>query len=253
MRFYGCLHEPPHSVPLVGQAYLRANLVASPRPDHIMLRSGPVFEQFGEHCVATAMLDGFRTLELESKPEQSIGDTPLGSRRWAHWVSFVDYGQAMGLAGGRRPSDAIRTLRAKGLPLENFWEYGGTDFDGPPPDALKHAYDQRHEAEVRSVPSSNDLLAALALHKPGLLVVAADQDLDDYHKGVWSGGGPTLGYHMMLVVGYEDDIAICKNSWGSSYGYQGFVFIPLKTLDNPEVVTETMVIDQGPTFSERDG
>lgn len=63
---------------------------------------------------------------------------------------------------------------------------------------------------------------------PVLAVFRVHDDFFSYRSGVYRHVmGAIAGYHAVVVVGYDDAEAcwICKNSWGESWGEQGFVNI----------------------------
>ena len=41
----------------------------------------------------------------------------------------------------------------------------------------------------------------------------------------WKKDGKCIGYHAVSVVGYDTDGFIIRNSWGNSYGYDGYSYI----------------------------
>jgi len=45
-----------------------------------------------------------------------------------------------------------------------------------------------------------------------------------------SSGGPTQGYHEVLICGYRPNAFLIKNSWGESWGKDGFGWIPIDYL-----------------------
>ncbi len=63
---------------------------------------------------------------------------------------------------------------------------------------------------------------------PVLAVLRVHDDFFSYRSGVYRHVmGAIAGYHAVVVVGYDDAEAcwICKNSWGESWGEQGYVNI----------------------------
>lgn len=48
---------------------------------------------------------------------------------------------------------------------------------------------------------------------------------DDASNEFWKRDGSCIGYHAVAVVGYDDNGFIIRNSWGPSYGYNGYYHI----------------------------
>lgn len=70
------------------------------------------------------------------------------------------------------------------------------------------------------------LMAALAAGKPCVLATLLPTNF-----GWSSSGTPTQGYHQLLVCGGDDQWCIVCNSWGASWGNNGFGRLPWSYLD----------------------
>jgi len=75
-------------------------------------------------------------------------------------------------------------------------------------------------------PNSTEALKAAIAQQPVSVAIEADQDIFQlYNSGViGSGCGANLD-HAVLAVGYDKGFFIVKNSWGPSWGEQGYVFL----------------------------
>jgi C1A family cysteine protease len=79
----------------------------------------------------------------------------------------------------------------------------------------------------QDVPQNNeDQLAAAVAKGPVSVAIEADQmGFQTYKSGVFSGNCGTQLDHGVLVVGYSDDYWIVKNSWGASWGDEGYIMM----------------------------
>jgi uncharacterized protein YvpB len=61
------------------------------------------------------------------------------------------------------------------------------------------------------------------------------------------------GYHAMLLVGYKGNYFIVKNSWGTSWGDQGYCYIPKNILaqSDPEFIAVALTGGAAPGGTKR--
>ena len=76
-------------------------------------------------------------------------------------------------------------------------------------------------------PSVDQIKSALLQYGPIVVDVAVDDSFQAYSGGVLNSCGGAQINHMVLIVGYNDDGGywIVKNSWGASWGENGFIRI----------------------------
>merc|ERR1712091_581858 len=73
-------------------------------------------------------------------------------------------------------------------------------------------------------PNDEAQLAAHAALGPVSVAIEADQDgFQHYSSGVFAGPCGANLDHGVLVVGYAADYWIVKNSWGASWGEEGYI------------------------------
>ncbi|XP_028791618.1 P34 probable thiol protease-like [Neltuma alba] len=88
---------------------------------------------------------------------------------------------------------------------------------------------------VTSTKSENPLFCAVARQPVSVHTYAGSKDFQRYHHGLFNGSGcsevaPYYINHVMLIVGYDSfgpglDYRIVKNSWGKTWGEQGYIKI----------------------------
>jgi C1A family cysteine protease len=79
------------------------------------------------------------------------------------------------------------------------------------------------------VPTSNDnsMMSALSQQPVSIAIEADQRDFQLYKSGIFTGECGTNLDHGVLVVGYgtqeSEDYSLVKNSWGTSWGEQGYI------------------------------
>jgi C1A family cysteine protease len=160
---------------------------------------------------------------------------------------FIYYGEreiegTTSIDAGAEIRDGMKVLNNLGVCDERIWPYDISSFSLRPPNA---AYDDaaRHQTVTYgSVPvDAHKVKMAVASGTPvgiGFSVYPWFEDVGP--SGVISipkGTQPLLGGHAVSIVGYEHvkshgtrDYAIVRNSWGTSWGDQGYCYFPLAWL-----------------------
>jgi len=202
---------------------LRRNLEVDTLPDSVDWRNKgavtPVKDQ-GQcgSCWAfstTGVLEGFNFVnngQLDSYSEQQIVDC----------ASAAGYG-----CQGGWPYLAVQYAAQNGLELESDYPYTAKDgqchFDAGKAHKVNAGYQF-------VTPKSNDQLKAALVNFPVSVLIEADQDTFQFYKsGVISTGCGANLDHAVLAVGYQKvgvlEAFIVKNSWGTTWGSDGYVFI----------------------------
>lgn len=73
------------------------------------------------------------------------------------------------------------------------------------------------------------LKSALIENGPCLFAVPV---YNDNYEDFWIGRGKLQGGHAMCFVGYNKDGFILRNSWGETYGENGYALLPYSDFDN---------------------
>jgi len=122
---------------------------------------------------------------------------------------------------------AVAYVAQKGIELESDYPYtakdGSCKYDASK--ALKFA-----GGYSMVTPQSSDQLKAALVNSPVAVSVQADQDVFQFYKSgvVTKNCGASLN-HAVLAVGYQKlaltDAFIVKNSWGTSWGQDGYIYL----------------------------
>lgn len=174
-------------------------------------------------CVAFAVNGAF-----EAVIKKETGQTTDLSE--AH-VFFCGGGDC---ANGWYTSSGLNFLKNTGVTTENCFPYGdaitGQDLPCEPCDTWQ--LNKYQLTDWASTSGLNNIKAALQQYGPMTVTYAVYQDFDDYWGNpssfpdqVYSHSyGSLRGYHAVVLVGYDDNPGywICKNSWGSGGGLNGY-------------------------------
>ena len=119
----------------------------------------------------------------------------------------------------------------KGLSLESDYEYKGRDGTCKASDYTHYNPLSVTEFNIVERKNATALMSAIALEGPVSIGIEADQTAFQFYKsGVLTGTCGTSIDHGVLAVGYGTDPSAgkywkVKNSWGTSWGEEGYVLI----------------------------
>ena len=205
-------------------------------PRTIDLRSGcsNVVDQ-GElaSCTANAIGSGLR----EYWENASGKLTPL-SRLWLYWQERYLEGTVNEDAGAYI-RDGMKVLQKLGCAPEVDWPYDITKFKQIPPTKASMNATKFRISEYHRVSNLPLLKSALAEGYPvviGIKVYESFESIEVEETGIVplpKRREQFFGGHAVLAVGYNDDamingqgVVICRNSWGESWGDQGYFYLP---------------------------
>ena len=127
------------------------------------------------------------------------------------------WGGGAGCAAGWQFEKALSRAQDVGIADEACWPY--PDGTGPCPDRASRV---TKIASYKIITNPKDWIAT---NGPLLAGMEVNTDFFDYESGVYSYEyGDFAGNHAVCVIGYDDtqNCWICKNSWGTSWGENGF-------------------------------
>ena len=149
---------------------------------------------------------------------------------------------------GATLSSGIKSLQTHGLCLESVWPYLEYNIYTKPPDycykqALKdkaiQCYNLPHDIYV--------MKECLLTGFPFVVGIAVFDDFENSKTGIIKlpkHNDIMIGGHAVLVCGYNDSKKhwIVRNSWGTSWGDNGYCYIPYEYLLNRRLSTELWCI-----------
>jgi C1A family cysteine protease len=235
-------------------------LTAEPLPVSVDLRSQmpPIVDQ-GQagSCTANALSGALGFLESQalrnkiSSPEEFNSNTFVPfSRLFIYYNERILEGDPLD-DGGAQIRDGIKTLAQYGGCDENIWPYDLNNLFVKPNDPCYTEASQHKISAYYSL--DNDLYQlkhALASGSPvifGFTVYSSFENSEVANTGIMS--MPQLtddveGGHAVLMVGYndQDQYFIVRNSWGTSWGQQGYFLMPYQYAASPDLADDFWVI-----------
>jgi C1A family cysteine protease len=142
---------------------------------------------------------------------------------------LVDCSSSYGNDGcnGGLMDDAFKYVEAKGVELESTYPYtaasGTCKYS-----ASKTVFKNKGYSDV-TVDSPTQLQAAVNKGPVSIAIEADQSAFQQYTSGIISSNCGTNLDHGVLIVGYGSNYWIVKNSWGTSWGMQGYVNIATGT------------------------
>src|SRR5467141_4027679 len=139
--------------------------------------------------------------------------------------------------------DGIKSVSAQGVCTETDWPYDISQFAVRPPqkpydDALLTKAIAYQRIINTSIAQIKGCLASGYPIVAGFTVYQSFESQEVAQTGIVPMPGwfeRSVGGHAICIVGYNDEAQrlLCKNSWGISWGQQGFFTIPYAYLTNP--------------------
>jgi len=160
--------------------------------------------------------------------------------------------------------DGIKVVNKKGAPLENLWPYNTSKFATKPPTP---AYTDALKRTVTGYQRCTNFAAvknAVAAGNP----VTIGFTVYDSFEGAWAdiphgqpGSGmmpfpntateQQLGGHAVCIVGYDDTMPVAgkangrfivRNSWGTSWGDNGYFYMPYDVIKDTRMSSDFWLI-----------
>ena len=189
-------------------------------------------------CTANAIASGLREYW-----ENLSGELTQLSRLWLYWEERVIEGTVNEDAGAYI-RDGMKILQKLGCAPEVDWPYDITKYRQTPPEKATTDAIQFKITEYHRVTNLSMLRTALADGYPvviGIKVYKSFESDQVAQTGIVplpKRGDQFLGGHAVLAVGYKDDaksdqgVVICRNSWGESWGDNGYFYLPYSYFAN---------------------
>lgn len=218
-------------------------------------QSPPVYDQGSlGSCTAQSIAGALHFTQLESRKVTQV-DTP--SRLFIYYNTRVLQG-TVNEDSGATLRNTIKAVVNDGFGPEINWPYKVSAFKTKPP---KSVYTNASERKLTNpcyerVENTNllSIKSALAENNPIIFgFTVYDSFLSDKVKK--NGVVPmpkrsesTNGGHAMLIVGYNDLTRrfTVRNSWGKSWGHDGYCYMPYEFLTNDDLANDFWVIKNVP-------
>lgn len=147
---------------------------------------------------------------------------------------------------GANLRDGIKSLNTWGFAPEHMWAYDISKFaEQPPVNVYTQALRERVKLKDYGAVSQDlvSMKTAIASSYPiviGFTVYESFESQEVAQTGIVpmpGAGEQILGGHAVLIVGYDDSksMFIVRNSWGSSWGQQGYFMMPYAYFTNPNL------------------
>jgi len=218
-------------------------------PPSVDLRSGcpPVYDQ-GQlgSCTANAIAAAIQFEQIRQKEPKPFAPSRL----------FIYYNErvmehTVGQDAGAQIRDGMKSVNHIGACPETDWPYVITKFaQKPPTRAFKDARLGKALSYQRVVQTLDQMKGCLASGLPIVLGISVYESFES-QQVARSGIVPMppiseklLGGHAILAVGYNDaeQRFVMRNSWGTSWGMQGYFTIPYAYLTDSNLCDDLWMI-----------
>jgi C1A family cysteine protease len=142
---------------------------------------------------------------------------------------------------GAQIRDGIKSVASQGDCPETSWPYDISKFaDKPPQSCYDNAVQHKAVQYERTIRDLNQMKGCLASGYPFVFGFTVYQSFESQevaqtgHASLPSSGEQAAGGHAVLAVGYDDsqNWFIVRNSWGTSWGMEGYFTLPYTYLIN---------------------
>lgn len=229
--------------------YQVPHTVASLLPSAVDLRPKcpPILDQLElGSCTANAIANAYYFDELNQKEASAF----LPSRLFIYYNERVIEGDVK-YDNGAQIRDGFKTINSQGVAPEALWPYNISKFAKKPTakvykEGLKHKAIS-YQKLTQDLPTLKGCLASGSPFVFGFSVYDSFESQEVANTGIVpmpSKNEKLLGGHAVTAVGYDDvsQRFIVMNSWGTSWGQNGYFTIPYTYLTNSSLASDFWVV-----------
>lgn len=185
-------------------------------------------------------MKGGKEINFPSRPSGSAGLNYHLDLSEQFLVSCSDAGDC----DGGYEDQAVEYIRNHGIPTEQCFPYEARNRPCQPCQNWEKTATMIDDwGYVTTHTADREMIISALLNGPVSTYLAVYSDFFYYHSGVYEHiHGSLEGGHIVAIVGYNknQNYWICKNSWGTGWGEQGFFRIRME--DDSEIGTWTLYI-----------
>lgn len=245
-RKYGWTREPlnPNKI-LMG---ITAPITGLPTQVDLSVVFPPCYDQKStSSCTGNAIAGAIKYAEIKCGNFESINPSRL----------FIYYNERL-LEGstdqdcGGIIHDGIKACNIYGVVDESYWKFSETHVTEQP---SEEAYSQATKEKIKNyvaIDNTNitNIKACLAHGYPivfGFTVFESFESEEVAKTGIMTLPylhEQSVGGHAVLVVGYDDtkEAVLVRNSWGTSWGLNGYFWMPYKYITNVHLASDFWMI-----------
>ena len=198
-------------------------------------------------CVFNSSANAIRFVETKQAETQV-----MPSRLFMYYNTRVLEGTVASDAGASI-RDAMKVISKQGYCDESLWAYDIKQFKKKPPTTAYADATKRVGMTYQTVAQTKSSIKACLAS--GLVFVAGISVYSSFESDAVAKTGivpipakneSLLGGHAILVVGYDDSKSrwICMNSWGTTWGDNGFFYLPYTYLTNTKLSSDFWTIQR---------
>lgn len=212
-------------------------------PDKMDIRAGcpPVYDQ-GQlgSCTAQSIAGAYEFDEMrQHNPEVFIP-----SRLFIYYNERAMEGTIDHDSGGEI-RDGMKSINTDGVCHENLWPYEINKFTEKPSHVCYDDAHQHHSIKYERLSQNlHELKHCLSEGFPfvfGFMVYQSFESKEVVRTGYMTmplSNDQLIGGHAVMAVGYTKDHFIIRNSWGKTWGDQGYFYMPYEYILNPKLASD---------------
>lgn len=223
--------------------------VAPPVKSSLQSTLAPVLDQGNlGSCVSNAVSNTMKCIDIKNNRSNRVG---LYSRLFNYYNTRILENSVFN-DDGCQIRNAVKVINKIGSTDEIIWPYTISKFrDKPTQTAYSDAVTKKITKYRRVNQTRTDIKSCINSGYPviiGFLCFSSMFTLNAFNTGnipMPKRGEQIYGGHCVIIVGYNDATQTYdfQNSWGTSWGNQGFGTIPYAFIENPNYATDFWMVE----------